>query len=207
MFSRSFARLTCAVLAVSGTAAFAADAPPATSEAETDPAILVVGQRDRRIEIAPRGLSVSLGEDQFAGVNAFNVEDLMKYAPNFFVRKRFIGDSNGVPGFRGTHSTQSARTLVMLDGFVVSNFLGQFVRLLAQMGRGRPRRSAAVRYRLRPLFVALCRQFDGRHRQHHDERPRGDRGVRDEPGLRPALSAICDRQELSRLFGRRRALR
>jgi iron complex outermembrane receptor protein len=124
MFSRSFARLTCAVLAVSGTAAFAADAPPATSEAETDPAILVVGQRDRPIEIAPRGLSVSLGEEQFAGVNAFNVEDLMKYAPNFFVRKRFIGDSNGVPGFRGTHSTQSARTLVMLDGFVVSNFLG-----------------------------------------------------------------------------------
>ncbi|WP_163589846.1 hypothetical protein, partial [Klebsiella pneumoniae] len=48
----------------------------------------------------------------------------MKYAPDFFVRKRYAGDSNGVPGFRGTHSTQSARTLVMVDGFVVSNFLG-----------------------------------------------------------------------------------
>jgi iron complex outermembrane receptor protein len=86
--------------------------------------ILVVGQHDAPISIEPRGLSVSLGEAQFQGINAFNVEDLMKYAPNFFVRKRFTGDSNGVPGFRGTHSTQSARALVMVDGFLVSNFLG-----------------------------------------------------------------------------------
>jgi len=86
--------------------------------------IIVVGQRDAPIEIEPRGLAVSLGAEQLEAVNAFNTEDLMKYAPNFFVRKRYSGDSNGVPGFRGTHSTQSARTLVMVDGFVVSNFLG-----------------------------------------------------------------------------------
>jgi iron complex outermembrane receptor protein len=86
--------------------------------------ILVVGQRDRDISLDARGLSVSLGDEQFAGVNARNVEDLMKYAPDFFVRTRYAGDSNGVPGFRGTHSTQSARTLVMVDGFTVSNFLG-----------------------------------------------------------------------------------
>lgn len=86
--------------------------------------ILVVGQKDAPIEIEPRGLAVSLGPEQMKAVNAFNTEDLMKYAPNFFVRKRYSGDSNGVPGFRGTHSTQSARTLVMVDGFVVSNFLG-----------------------------------------------------------------------------------
>jgi len=110
---------SCAVLALVATPAFASDAP-----ADDDQTIIVVGQRDKPIEIAPRGLAVSLGDEQFAGVNAFNTEDLIKYAPNFFVRKRFIGDSNGVPGFRGTHSTQSARTLVMVDGFVVSNFLG-----------------------------------------------------------------------------------
>ena len=104
-------------------------APPAladeaASDGPTDTAILVVGQRDKPIEIAPRGLAVSLGDEQFAGVNAANTEDLIKYAPNFFVRKRYSGDSNGVPGFRGTHSAQSARALVMVDGFVVSNFLG-----------------------------------------------------------------------------------
>jgi len=104
------------------TPAFAADAD--TAETEADNSILVIGQKDAPIEIAPRGLAVSLGEEQMAAVNAFNTEDLMKYAPNFFVRKRYSGDSNGVPGFRGTHSSQSARTLVMVDGFVVSNFLG-----------------------------------------------------------------------------------
>lgn len=106
-----------AVIPVSAMADAPADAPPSD-------AILVVGQRDAPISLEARGLSVSLGDEQFQGVNAQNVEDLMKYAPDFFVRKRFAGDSNGVPGFRGTHSTQSARTLVMVDGFTVSNFLG-----------------------------------------------------------------------------------
>lgn len=94
------------------------------ADAPADTAILVVGQKDAPVEIVPRGLTVSLGAEQMEAVNAFNTEDLIKYAPNFFVRKRYAGDSNGVPGFRGTHSTQSARTLVMVDGFVVSNFLG-----------------------------------------------------------------------------------
>lgn len=92
----------------------------ATASAED---ILVVGQRDRPIEIEPRGLSVSLGKEQFEATNALNVSDLIKYAPNFFIRKRYVGDSNAGPGFRGTSGQQAARTLVMIDGFVVSNFL------------------------------------------------------------------------------------
>lgn len=97
---------------------------PAVAADEVPPVILVVGQRDAPIAIEPRGLSVSLGPEQMSGVDAANVEDLMRYAPDFFVRSRYIGDNNGVPGFRGTHSTQSARSLVMVDGFVISNFLG-----------------------------------------------------------------------------------
>ncbi|HKR18470.1 TonB-dependent receptor [Rhizorhapis sp.] len=118
----SISRMAVATALVSCTAITPASADEALeSEGAT---ILVIGQRDAPIEIAPRGLAVSLGAEQMEAVNAFNTEDLMKYAPNFFVRKRYSGDSNGVPGFRGTHSTQSARTLVMVDGFVVSNFLG-----------------------------------------------------------------------------------
>ena len=108
--------LLCGVALVLPVAAHADDS--------ADQAIIVVGQQQHPIEIAPRGLAVSLGDEQFAAVNATNTEDLMKYAPDFFVRTRFPGDSNGVAGFRGTHSIQSARTLVMVDGFVVSNFLG-----------------------------------------------------------------------------------
>jgi len=100
--------------------------PAATRADEPAPLeeVIVVGQRQAPITVSPRGLSVSLGAEQFQSVNASGVEDLMKYAPNFFVRKRYIGDLNGVPGFRGTHSTLSARTLVLLDGFLIANFLG-----------------------------------------------------------------------------------
>jgi len=96
-----------------------------TSDAEK-PAetIIVVGQRDTPITVVPRGLSVSLGKADFEAINAINVEDLMKYAPNFFVRKRFAGDDNAVVALRGANTVQSARTIVMVDGFLVSNFLG-----------------------------------------------------------------------------------
>ena len=96
----------------------------ATTESSTDNPILVVGQQDAPITVVPRGLSVSLGQEEFAAVNALNVEDLMKYAPNFFVRKRFAGDDNAVVALRGANTIQSARTIVLVDGFVVSNFLG-----------------------------------------------------------------------------------
>ncbi|MET0183137.1 MAG: TonB-dependent receptor, partial [Caulobacterales bacterium] len=88
-----------------------AEEPAQFAEADD---VIVVGQRDAPISVEPRGLSVSLGQEQFGAINAINVEDLMKYAPNFFIRKRYIGDANGVPGFRGTHSTQSARSYVMV---------------------------------------------------------------------------------------------
>lgn len=87
-------------------------------------AILVVGQKDAPITVAPRGLAVSLDKENFDAINAINVEDLMKYTPNFFVRKRFAGDDNAVVAMRGANTIQSARTIVMVDGFVVSNFLG-----------------------------------------------------------------------------------
>lgn len=99
--------------------AHAADSASASDVSE----VLVVGQGDKPITVQPRGLSVSLGKTEFEAINAINTEDLMKYAPNFYVRKRYVGDANGTPGFRGTHTAQSARTLVLLDGFVVSNFL------------------------------------------------------------------------------------
>lgn len=117
--SRILLALGAAPLALFPALAHAEEAAEAPADT-----ILVVGQSDKAISLEARGLSVSLGAEQFEGVNARNVEDLMKYAPDFFVRTRYAGDSNGVPGFRGTHSTQSARTLVMVDGFTVSNFLG-----------------------------------------------------------------------------------
>jgi iron complex outermembrane receptor protein len=123
--SRGQARARSFLIATTVAAGFApcVEAAPEPS-AEPNQEVLVVGQRERPITIEARGLSVSLGEVQFEAINALNVEDLMKYAPNFYVRKRYVGDANAVVGLRGTNTLQSARTLVLVDGFVVSNFLG-----------------------------------------------------------------------------------
>lgn len=108
-------------------APIAAEPEPAQEDPANGETIFVVGQRGAPITVEPRGLAVSLGQEQFGGVNAINVEDLMRYAPNFFIRKRFIGDNNASASFRGTTQAQSARSLVLVDGFVISNFLGSVV--------------------------------------------------------------------------------
>ena len=110
--------------ALTSTSAFAKEATSPSDAATDAPTIFVVGQQDTPITVVPRGLSVSLGQEEFGAVNALNVEDLMKYAPNFFVRKRFAGDDNAVVALRGANTIQSARTILMVAGFVVSNFLG-----------------------------------------------------------------------------------
>lgn len=120
MYARSFA--FAATLAAAP--AFADTAPGDTADDTSASAILVIGQQAAPITVVPRGLSVSLGQTQFDAVNAANVEDLMKYAPNFYVRKRFAGDDNAVVALRGANAVQSARTIVLVDGFLVSNFLG-----------------------------------------------------------------------------------
>jgi iron complex outermembrane receptor protein len=89
---------------------------------------MVVGQRESPMVLEPAGLAVSWGTAQFDAVNALDVEDLLRYAPDVFVSKRFAGDDAAGISLRGTSAEQSARTLVMVDGFVVSNFLGSSAR-------------------------------------------------------------------------------
>jgi iron complex outermembrane recepter protein len=79
---------------------------------------------DEPATVEPVGFAVSWRDTQFDAVNALDVEDLVRYAPDVFIRKRFAGDDGGTVSLRGTSTEQSARTLVMVDGFVVSNFLG-----------------------------------------------------------------------------------
>ena len=67
---------------------------------------------------------VQIEMDGIASINATDAEDLLKYAPNLFVRKRYPGDDQASIALRGTSPSQSARTLVILDGYVISNLLG-----------------------------------------------------------------------------------
>lgn len=61
---------------------------------------------------------------QIRDINVINVEDSLKYTPSLFIRKRYIGDTNGIVATRTTGSQQSALSLVYADGLLLSNLLG-----------------------------------------------------------------------------------
>ncbi len=56
----------------------------------------------------------------------FNPEDAFAKFPSLTVRKRYLGDRNANVGGRSYGVLQPGRTLVYLDGYLISNFLGRF---------------------------------------------------------------------------------
>jgi len=63
---------------------------------------------------------------QLRDQNTINVEDALKYLPDVTVRKRYIGDRNALIGGRSSANLQAPRSLVYADGYLLSQFLGQF---------------------------------------------------------------------------------
>ncbi|WP_444994356.1 TonB-dependent receptor [Aliikangiella sp. IMCC44359] len=59
--------------------------------------------------------SVLTPEDMIS-INASTTEDLVNYEPSLVIRKRFIGDSNGTMGIRGSNMFQTSRSMVFADG-------------------------------------------------------------------------------------------
>jgi iron complex outermembrane receptor protein len=58
--------------------------------------------------------------------NLVNVEDALKYVPDMTIRKRYAGDRNALIGGRSFSELQAPRALVYADGYLLSQFLGQF---------------------------------------------------------------------------------
>lgn len=59
-----------------------------------------------------------------ASINVVNTEDALKYLPSLQIRKRFIGDTNGIVASRSSGTLASARSLVYGDNLLLSNLLG-----------------------------------------------------------------------------------
>jgi iron complex outermembrane receptor protein len=58
-------------------------------------------------------------------INASDSEDALKYLPSLLVRKRYIGDYNhAVLSTRASGTGNSARSMVYVDGILLSNYLG-----------------------------------------------------------------------------------
>lgn len=63
--------------------------------------------------IAP---TTTVTAEQMQSINLTGVEDAIGYDPSLIVRRRFIGDANGVLGMRNSNMFQSARSSVYADG-------------------------------------------------------------------------------------------
>ncbi|MDI7261012.1 MAG: Plug domain-containing protein, partial [Thermodesulfobacteriota bacterium] len=65
----------------------------------------------------------SITKEDFEKKNVVGTEDIFKYLPGLYVRKLYPGGTNAPLSIRGTHSMMTARTLVLADEMMLSNFL------------------------------------------------------------------------------------
>jgi iron complex outermembrane receptor protein len=59
-------------------------------------------------------------------LNFINTEDALRTLPNLTIRKRYIGDRNALIGGRSHSTLQAARGMLFADGYLLSQFLGNF---------------------------------------------------------------------------------
>lgn len=57
-----------------------------------------------------------LTQEDMVSINLATTEDLVKYEPGIIIRKRYIGDSNGTLGLRGSNMFATSRSMVFADG-------------------------------------------------------------------------------------------
>ena len=65
--------------------------------------------------------SFEIGVKDIEKVNIATTEDIVRMAPGLQVRRRFIGDTNGIVATRGSTNMQTAHTMMFLDGIPLSN--------------------------------------------------------------------------------------
>lgn len=117
-------RLALAVIAAY--AGLSASAVLAEAASETQLGEMVVqgekaGGVPRNLPAVSEGISASQMEET---INVVNTEDALKYLPSLQIRKRFIGDTNGIVASRSSGTLVSARSLVYADNLLLSNLLG-----------------------------------------------------------------------------------
>ncbi len=65
--------------------------------------------------------SFEITAEDIAKVNLATAEDIVRGAPGIQVRRRFIGDTNGIVATRGSTNMQTAHTMMLQDGIPLSN--------------------------------------------------------------------------------------
>lgn len=91
-------------------------ASPALYGAERDIEEIVVWSSERDRQFANTSPSSLLTQDDIRSINVATTEDVVKFEPSLVIRRRFIGDSNGTMGMRGSNMFQTSRSMVFADG-------------------------------------------------------------------------------------------
>ena len=109
--------LSIAILMAASSSAIAnADDSPQKDIAHEIETIKVWGESKKSTEAGYTNPTSVLHPEDMLAINAATTEDLVKYEPSIVVRRRFIGDSNGTLGLRGSNMFQTARSMVFADG-------------------------------------------------------------------------------------------
>lgn len=105
-------------------AAFAAQAAQAEETTQQLPEMTVSQSRPAVLSNNPANVA-TVTQAQMQEMNIVNTEDALRYMPSMNIRKRFIGDTNGVISARTSVGTvPSATSLVYADGLLLANLLG-----------------------------------------------------------------------------------
>ncbi|MFM1896178.1 MAG: hypothetical protein RLZZ385_1252 [Pseudomonadota bacterium] len=100
-------RIALITAAVSAAPLQAADAPIEE--------IVVWGQESQTRASSSHPSSL-LTQQDLVSINVATTEDVVKFEPSLVIRRRFIGDSNGTMGMRGSNMFQTSRSMVFADG-------------------------------------------------------------------------------------------
>ncbi|MDP1933142.1 MAG: TonB-dependent receptor [Gammaproteobacteria bacterium] len=101
-------------LALASLTTSSVQAANAAGEAEVEE-IVVWGQASVH-RAASSHPSSMLTQQDLVSINVATTEDVVKFEPSLVIRRRFIGDSNGTMGMRGSNMFQTSRSMVFADG-------------------------------------------------------------------------------------------
>ncbi|HEX7113711.1 MAG TPA: TonB-dependent receptor [Steroidobacter sp.] len=117
-------RLMAWAAVLSLAAARVAHAQGIATEQLIDSITVIASRHEGRTDIP--NPTASMTAQELRTQNLVNPEDALRYAPNLTLRKRYIGDRNALVGGRSFSTLQAPRALVLMDGYLLSNFLGRF---------------------------------------------------------------------------------
>jgi iron complex outermembrane receptor protein len=96
--------------------AIAAAASTGAVAQETNVEEIVVWGSERARNFGNLSPNSILTPEDFRSINVATTEDVVKFEPSVVIRRRFIGDANGVLGMRGSNMFQTSRSMVFADG-------------------------------------------------------------------------------------------